>query len=985
MTRRSGRSRRLLAAAVFSACSAASLGGGPAQADHTHPGTPHVHHWQGEATWTRDFHSDTGDFESDIYTEVTLTSDYQSDYGPGYDPTSFDFSTTPVVNGTFATLDHASGSETCDRHEAGTIDYVSHSIRQDYRSPGYFWVDMTTQWTGNRTYSGSDPVCTGTFPIQFNRNIEIRCGTDYEGSSYPTGEYSYKALPHNFPGVCTGSLFLDEDPTAPEPGLEVKISPIAQAATGASFPLTITVNNTSATEGLKGIAPAFPHGFGVANSYYAPQLRGELQVVAGPTPAFPKTLAPGASSVHVVAVKAAKGGFVGLQAKMSARGADSNASVTDTHYGQAIVGETQPADAERTAMMTTGAALFLNGAKKVFRDQQARYAQRLVALLKSRLSAKARKFYFGAKNSLKIAPFERALARLRGYAPELMALVTPNKRQLFKDGNIYLDEQQFARFQQLHNAEMLRLTEDSLGGALKFVGREGSYWAQLASDEGQGRVAADIALWQEMNGEDGQYLLAAIKESFTFSGAGRALEESDAALKSGFEKAVNGLLAAREARINKLVDLAESDPDAFIEQIANDSAGMGFEGFKLVAEQLMGDAAFKLAGKVFTGAKAAMTKFTKAVGASKASDAKALARTTLIGERSATLGPSYIDDLSEDAKTMIALRKMEAIGGMPLSDIEVTKDIVAKMNKRMDELGYDVEVELLFRPANPYKVANSFAKVEVVGVKNVAPIDLALGAPPSTLAETAIFKPRDPTTLRGWDNYVELDKTLLRERYKTRLSEYNQFHGKEPVTDKKMKAMLKSFDEVHTFDDIGQGREIRMKLSTEKVGDATVLKYDYLRVEGKVYVNGKGAPRSIGTDYDGAALINKNTRELLKGQELSAAQFELRRLGAKAAAEKGYANPFHDATAHGTDAGGAAYPFFAHYWLTHLKRADAIREAQRLAANYNRGRAAKDQISAASILAKTAGLFERYLLRVNAADASFGPANVVFRTPVVAP
>ena len=173
-----------------------------------------------------------------------------------------------------------------------------------------------------------------------------------------------------------------------------------------------------------------------------------------------------------------------------------------------------------------------------------------------------------------------------------------------------------------------------------------------------------------------------------------------------------------------------------------------------------------------------------------------------------------------------------------------------------------------------------------------------------------------------------------------------------------------------------------------------MLKYDYLEVEGKQLIGtnkGKplssagGDPKPIGTDFDQAAIIDKNTRQLLKGQQLNAAEAELKRLGEDAAIDKGYANPFHGATASGSDANAADYPFFAFYWLVHVKEADAIREATRLAANYNRGKALKDQVTAAKLLKKAAGMFDRHLLRVNASDASFGPSNVVFRTPVVAP
>ncbi|MGK2955467.1 MAG: hypothetical protein ACSLFI_07355 [Solirubrobacterales bacterium] len=938
----------------------------------------------GTAVWIREYTDTTPPNTFQQHLEIQMPVDYSYE-----DPIPFDFSSEPVVSGTFESNELAPNASYCDKNRVGNyVGHLGHTFRPNFDGPGYFWLDMTVHGEGILTTSGPQSFCSNVAPApyEFDIPVELRCGTTYvpqDGYAYPIGFYNYKTLANNGGGNCTGNMTFGV--AASPPGLDVRISPVAAATSGETFPLKVTVRNTSTTENITNIKLAYPHGFGVANSYYPAADRGDIQVVSGPTPKFPTSLGAGQSSVHTISMRATTIGKVGLEAKAEARGATSNTLAKDTGYGEVVIGETQPKESERTAMVAAGAAMFLNQARVTMRDQEARYAKSLFNALKKRLSAKAQKFYFGAKGKLKITQYEQALARLKGMPAELMALATPNKQKLFKDGNVYLNEQQFARFQQMHNAEMLRLTGDFLGKTGGAIAQEASYWAGVASVEGQGRIAADLALWREMNAQDGDYLLQAISDSFSAKGASRALAESNAALQAGFEEAVNKALEAREARIGKLTKLAERDPDAFIEAIADDSAKMGFEGLKLMSEQLMGEAAFRLAGKVFSGARAAVARFTEGIGAGSAADARTLAKTTALGERSATLGPTYIDDLSKEAKTMISLRRMEDIGGMPIADVEITQEIVDKANDRLRQLGYDAEAEVLFRPSSPYKVEDAFAKVETVGVKNIAPIDLALGAPPSILAETAIFKPIKPESLPGWKGYSDLDQILLKERYKTRLSEFNQFHGIEPVTDKKMKEMLKAFDEVHIFDNIGQGREIRMKLSTEKVKGATVLKYDYLKVEGKVLINGKGKPRSIGSDFDQAAIIDKNTRQLLKGGALTAVESELRRLGEKAAIEKGYANPFHGATAHGTDANAADYPFFAHFWLTHLKEADAIREAQRLAANYNRGRDVSQHITAAQILSKTAGLYGRHLLRINAAEASFGPAGVVFRTPVVAP
>ncbi len=778
--------------------------------------------------------------------------------------------------------------------------------------------------------------------------------------------------------------------------LEVRISDAQTGAAGDTFPITLTFENKSADETLESLTPVNQYGFGVASSYYTDP--GDIQVVSGPNPAFPATLEPGESSTHTITVKATNTGSVGLEAKATATGADSDDEFEDTHYGEVVIGETQPDAGQNVGTTSTGIALFLERASRTYREQQDRYADWLYQTLAPRLSPKARLNLFGAVNQLKITNYEHALARWRGMSPTLMAVMMPNKPKLYENGNIYLNSQQVAKVVQHDGAEMLRLTDEYFGGLTKsatdLVANESRYWAQLGSEEGRGRIAADIATYAELNNADLGDLGTALKDASTYEGWHYGLQKSDEAVKKGLEGFLNNLIASDQARVDELAHLAETDPNAFIEQVGKNNAGIAFEGLKLTGENLFGDGLFHFAGKAFTGTKAALGKMTDAIGLTKPKGAKTLAKTTAIAERTATIGPSYLDDLDDEAKQYIALRKMDDIGGMPKGDVEITQDIVDKTNKRLKELGYtDTEIEVLFRPANPFKVEDAFAKVETVGVKNIAPIDLALGAPPSTLAETAVFKPRNPESLPGFKNYSELDKTLLKERYTTRLEEYRQFHGFD-LPKGKMLEMLKAFGkEPHVFDNIGKGREIKMRLKVEKVGETTVLKYDYLEVQGKTLINGKGKPRAIGTDYDQAAIIDKKTRELLKGQRLTAAEQELARQGEKAAVKSNYANPFHGATAHGTDANAADYPFFAHYWLTHLKKADAIREAKRLADNYNKlpsvakaiaeGKA--KPITADDILKKTAGLFERHLLRINAADASFGPSDVTFTTPAVVP
>jgi len=777
------------------------------------------------------------------------------------------------------------------------------------------------------------------------------------------------------------------DPTDP-PEIQVEISPVGAASAAQAFDLTLTLRNTSDSEDLEQVKLGYPHGFGVANAFYPLGQRADIRVVSGPQPAFPTELAAGESSVHKIRMRAVTPGKVGLRAAASARGVDSDQAVGDTHYGQVEIAQKQPLEAERTAMLAAGIAEFLGHANRALREQQARYAREVFDMLKKKLPAKALKFYFGLKKELKVTELERSLARWRNQSPDLAALVTPNRQKpLYKDGFAYLNEQQFARYQELEQDAFIKSAEKFMGEVNKGFWVELGYWTQIASREGQGRLAADWAQFRALNKQDGDALIAGVVNAVNPEQCAIALDRADVEIKRGFEKIVTGLLKARDDRVTNLAKLAETDSDKFIGQLAEDDAKLRFAAFKILADQLVGDVQDRIQGKLFDGVKGSFAWLANTAKMANKKDAKALARSTLIGERSATLGPSYMDELSDEARSMIDLRKMEDIGGMPVEDVEITKGMMAQTNARLKQLGYDVEVEALYRPASPYKVPGSFAKVETVGVKNIAPIDLALGAPPSLLAETAVFKPRKPETLAGWKNYPETEKILLKQRYSQRLDEYTQFHGaRKDITDTKMKEMVKALDGVHTFDQIGQGRTIKMQLARREVEGATVLKYEYLEVEGTKLIDSKGKPRSIGTDYDGAALIDANTRQLLKGQVLTAAEFELKRLGEKAAREKGYANPFHGFTASGADTNSAEYPFFAHYWLTHLKEADAIREAQRLAASYNRGiDDATKHITGAKLLAKASGLFERHLLRVTASEASFGPANVVFRTPIVAP
>jgi len=771
------------------------------------------------------------------------------------------------------------------------------------------------------------------------------------------------------------------------PGVEVKISPVGAASAAQTFDLTLTLRNTSDSEDLEQVKLDYPHGFGVANAFYPLGQRADIRVVSGPQPPFPATLAAGESSVHKITMRAVQAGKVGLKAAVSARGVDSDDEVDDTHYGQVEVAHRQPRGAERTAMVAAGIAQFLGTANRALREQQARYARGVFEMLKKKLSPKARKYYFGSKKELKVTELERALARWRNESPDLTALVTPNrKKPLYKDGFVYYTDSQLARHEELEQEKFIQLGEKFMTEVDKTFWVELGYWSQLASREGQGRLAADWALYREYNKRDGDALIAAVGMAFSPQQCTMALAQADVDLRRGFEKAVDGLLKARDNRVDRLAKLAETDTEKFMKQLAEDDATLRHAAFKVLADQLLGDVQDRLGGQLFDGLKGSVAWLANATKAGSKKEARALAKAMPLSERSATLGPSYMDDLSDEAKSMIDLRRMEEIGGMPAEDVEITQGIVAGVNARLKQRGHDVEAEALFRPANPFKVPGAFAKVETVGVKNIAPIDLALGAPPSLLAETAVFKPRKPETLAGWKDYPEAEKILLQERYETRLSEYRQFHGaRRDITDKKMKEMVKALDRVHTFDQIGQGRTIKMKLSRKEVDGATVLKYDYLEVEGKVLIERNGKPRSIGTDYDGAALIDKETRELLKGQVLTDAEFELKRLGEKAALEKGYANPFHGFTASGADASSAEYPFIAHFWLRHLKEADAIREAQKLAADYNRGKLAGQMVTPAQLLSPVGGLFGRHLLRISASDVSFGPANVVFRTPVVAP
>lgn len=808
----------------------------------------------------------------------------------------------------------------------------------------------------------------------------------------------------------TVTASIDEQVTADfqeiEDPLEVTIESGYVTATGKEFVVPLFVKNKSKSTTVTDIKGVNAYGYQFAVNAFPPSETGQVRGLATVAHNVATSLGPGQSSYAQLRMESVAPGLVGMRAAFTGKVEEEGRAPREVkaHRDAKILIESkQSREEEKARLAAQGIELALAKAGQMLRNARSKEALKVAHAMEKHLGPAARKRWLGSKKGLHITPYERELARFSGLTPEQVAIGVPNESFRFKGrkldvqdvGSAYNEASMKAQDREVFDYLKSRFGKPA--AKLWNAGvSEAQYLSLLGSSEGQSQIAADLATkWHgfAQSAEiDKNAMIAAIFASgpevqqaagesraavakftrkvnnqigkvveHTYAHQGDFNQELISASKQGNYKKVQSLLAQRDSKV-----------------VATVGAFMG--------DDLIGRAAGHVGGALLNKAGSGMVEVADRLGLKGAKPTAAFARALEFGEEAKAGLPSYAADLPDEAKFAIGMDRLRQLGGISGKDAKITQQIVAETNQALADAGYQGEVRFVARPVNPNEVVGGLAKVEVVGVKSVNPIDELLGASAKAHGQPAVFRPREPTSLPNWDSYTASDKLAVKQRYELRMGEYLEYTGDAPAgwKMKGMKEATKGRVDLSVEGKYpGQKRTYSMQLDTQHVEGTTVFRYKHLSVDGDVIFDSKTKSAAIGTDVDGLIAVDRATGKVLppKYEDLAFRKFQ--ELGAEAAKTEGYSNPFHGWTLRRLDASDLSvekFPEFASYGLRHLPEEQARPIAQRIADEFNAEFPDRTPLTADDILKKVSG-FDQPAISITATEVAFGRTGVVFVDP----
>lgn len=242
--------------------------------------------------------------------------------------------------------------------------------------------------------------------------------------------------------------------------------------------------------------------------------------------------------------------------------------------------------------------------------------------------------------------------------------------------------------------------------------------------------------------------------------------------------------------------------------------------------------------------------------------------------------------------------------GMGLDDQKLIGSVIEKLEAKAAAQGYPgLELEMGFR-SRGYSAPGAIGKNQYLKAKTGGAIDVLLGMDERGLGGHSIFKPKLPGNL---DQLPTPIQKALKMRYDEQLGVFKAYNaaldGKESKLTEVVKALGKKGN---TFTNTVNGKvtdTTHMRLRSREAGNATILEYVDLNVNGRQIV--KNTPTPIGSDYDGLYLGVKGGGKLPAG--VKGLWLEANNEFTKLAQSDGFAWGFHGFSRDGFEFGEKAY------------------------------------------------------------------------------
>lgn len=608
----------------------------------------------------------------------------------------------------------------------------------------------------------------------------------------------------------------------------------------------------------------------ISNAGY-PDDPGGLVLLAGPVPSPPSSLAAGEEVGLTFGIAASTPGRAAVFSKAYAENAAGDRE-SDGHTLRVTIASDPVTDGLGRQLQIDAAESLLTNSQQALYNETEKAGNRLYERGRRALSASEERAWYGARNRLRITPYEQAIARQRGVAPELVAASLPNE-PVRAGGETYTAEELNA----IHDRTFLKQVGEGvrdyatgLGGAVSSAAKGAwadatlttKYMLGQASAEERLQFEATMTAFAENNDSAFGTIRREVIDGNTYAYAAQATVATfdDVTLRS---QDLQQQIAQETVIQENIARLADDDPVGYQKAMAEYDAGWVNTVTPTVMNTILGGITQRAGGVLFRGKGGAVVTAEKA--------AERAGVTAPPGPEIPPHGGASGYELAAIraeggiARTGQSLAEVSQAGGLPVENIQRLQGHLALIEGEIDRKfgrllgGQPSQIGAGMKPLNGTPKAGAAPKFELLKTKNGTELDLKLGMPKEGLAEPVYYRPRDPTTLPGWDRLPTVERNALQARYKLMAKEWADVNSANPTpgTAKVVRAM-----QGRTEVPLSHGRTAVAEFEKNSIGrDAFTVRAKHYEVrnpgqsEGTVFLSSRNA-RPMTYDPDGVALFN---------------------------------------------------------------------------------------------------------------------------------
>jgi hypothetical protein len=643
-----------------------------------------------------------------------------------------------------------------------------------------------------------------------------------------------------------------------QPGPPLAVSVDGDQLIGDYIELDLSLSSTATTPftNLRYDDSGHAPGLVFNTALYSPEYRAGFTVVAGPAPTLLDVIGPLSRTQHQYLVSIDSPGNVQVRANVHATGAKT---------GEITQGSTQYVVARNRDLTPAEEALTIAGGwtelhAEIQRDIEASVDDTTGIINTAVLKSLPSRDRAAARST---SPVEEALAQSAGVPPDALSWLPTDTPTAIKA---------YLAFQTSKFAARERVVRQKLGSAYTFgLKVPADYWYDQVMGDPSTTIPVGTTL-AEIGGE---------LKTGTKSYAARAHAlATDPIEQHKFRQAVELSAIDMEKKLRRVADVAPGKARQIADQIARDPV-KGAQMLGNVYGTIEGEVGFMVAEVAITPNKAGIASGLKRIGV----NASKLLKTD-VADVGRTLRAMRMSSKADTLPTAASL-------GMPSADQTRWAAIVVKLEEKAAKYGFKVDIQMSFRPRNPFsaEIPDGAGKNMFMKGKSGTELDLILGMDRSGLGKLVIYKPVRPA------NYAKLPPSMRAK------------------IDERMKAMNEARAEwANPKSDLGRARRPKgVKLTSEVKGQTVTtvdmrikgyekngtisVKYLELTVDGRKIVK-PGKPKWVVSDYDGNAILT------VKGKNLPAGvrgMLELEAMALQREAGTRMATSFHGFTHNGFD------------------------------------------------------------------------------------